>query len=57
MQWIKRWLIKYTIERVEQLGPIIRTKIKCEDKKEEVTREACFNCWQQMLMGKKQSVA
>lgn len=45
---------EYTIERVEQLGSLIRTKIKCNDKEEEVTREACFNCWQQMLMGRRQ---
>jgi hypothetical protein len=45
---------EYTIERVEQLGPITRTKIKCNDKEEEVTRERCFNCWQQMLMGRNQ---
>jgi len=44
---------EYTIERVEQLGPLTRTKIKCSDKKEEVTRELCFNCWQQILMGRK----
>ena len=44
----------YTIERVEELGSLIRTKIKCEDKKKEVTREQCFNCWQQMLMGRRQ---
>ena len=48
---------EYTIERVEELGPITRTKIKCSDKKEDVTREMCFNCWQQMLMGRNQSVA
>jgi len=45
---------EYTIERVEQLGSIIRTKIKCNDKEEEVTRELCFNCWQQMLMDRRQ---
>jgi hypothetical protein len=44
---------EYTVKRVEQLGPITRTKIKCNDKEEEVTREQCFNCWQQMLMGKR----
>jgi hypothetical protein len=44
---------EYTLERVEQLGPITRTKIKCSDKEEEVTREQCFNCWQQLLIGKK----
>jgi len=47
---------EYTIERVEQLGPLTRTTIKCNDKEEEeeeeVTRERCFNCWQRMLMGR-----
>jgi hypothetical protein len=42
---------EYTVQRVEQLGPLIRTKIKCDDQEEkEVTREKCFNCWQKMLM-------
>jgi hypothetical protein len=44
---------EYTIERVEQLGSLIRTKIKCNDKEEEVTREQCFNCWQQLLFSRK----
>jgi hypothetical protein len=44
---------EYTVERVEQLGPLTRTKIKCSDKKEEVTREQCFNCWQQILIGRR----
>jgi hypothetical protein len=44
---------EYTVERVEELGSLIRTKIKCSDKKEEVARELCFNCWQQILMDRR----
>ncbi|MHA2182177.1 MAG: sulfotransferase domain-containing protein [Promethearchaeota archaeon] len=39
---------EYTIERVVELGPLTRTKINCEDKGKEITREQCFNCWQRM---------
>jgi len=47
---------EYTIDRVEQLGPLTRTKIKCEYKKEEVTREQCFNHWQTILMQRKKII-
>ena len=40
------------VNKVEELGSLVRTKIKCNDKEEEVTREQCFNCWQQMLMAR-----
>ncbi len=38
----------YTVERVDQLGSLVRSKIICNKKEEEVTREQCFNCWQHM---------
>lgn len=43
----------YTIKRVEQLGDLTRSKIKCSEKDEEVTREVCFLCWEQRKMGEK----
>lgn len=36
----------YTIKRVEELGDLTRSNIKCSEKDEEVTREECFNCWE-----------
>ncbi len=41
---------EYTIERVKELGPLTRTKIKCADNDKELMREGCFNCWQHKLM-------
>jgi len=43
----------YTIKRVEDLGDLTRSTIKCSDKNEEVTREKCFNCWERKKMGEK----
>ncbi len=37
---------EYTVERVDRLGPIIRTKIDCFFRDQLLTREQCHNCWQ-----------
>jgi hypothetical protein len=44
---------EYTVKRVEELGDLVRNKIKCSDEEEEVSREYCFNCWQQKLMNRR----
>ena len=45
---------EYTIPRPEDIGPLTRSKIKCDEKKEEATREVCFNCWMNKLYGQKE---
>lgn len=37
---------EYTVERIDQLGPIIRTKVDCFFLDQLLTRERCYNCWQ-----------